>query len=111
MEDSMRAEAKTQPTPNPDFELRAMAWLQVRGEGFVPVFIYVGVGVFGQPGVGVLYGPPDVLYRAYKQGHAILKVAGVEFRAKIGGYISENGWVNFERHHLFRALARGTTHN
>jgi hypothetical protein len=107
----MRAKAKTQPTPNPDFELRAMAWLQVKGEDFVPVFIYVGVGVFGQPGQGRLHGPPDVLYRAYNQGNAILKVAGIKFRAKIEGYFSENGWVHFERHHLFRALARGTTHN
>ena len=42
--------AKAQSKPNPDFELRAMAWLQVKGEDFVPVFIYVGVGVFGQSG-------------------------------------------------------------
>ena len=99
------------PKPNPDFELRAIGWLQVRGEDFVPVAIYVGVGVFGQPGQGYLYGPADVLHRAYNRGHAVLKVAGIKFRAKIGGYCSENGWVHFERHHLFRALARGTTNS
>jgi hypothetical protein len=99
--------AKAEPKLNPDFELRAMGWLQVRGEDFVPIAIYVGVGVFGQPGVGVLYGPPAVLYRAYSKGHAILKVAGINFRAKIGGYFSANGWVHFEPCDLFRALARG----
>jgi hypothetical protein len=104
-------QTKAEPKPNPDFELCAMGWLQVRGQDFVPVAIYVGVGVFGQPGQGLLYGPPDVLYRAYNQGHAIVKVAGIKFRAKIGGYSSESGGVHFERHHLFRALARGTANS
>jgi len=99
-------QAKAEPKTNPDFELRAMGWLQVRSQDFVPVAIYVGVGVFGQPGQGLLYGPPDVLYRAYNRGHAILKVAGIKFRAKIGGYFSESSWVHFESRHLFRALAR-----
>ena len=102
---------RAKPKPHPAFELRATGKLRVGAEDFVPVAICVCAGVFGQPGAGYLYGPADVLYRAYNRGHAILEVAGVRFRAHVRGYFSYNGWMHFDSRHLLRALARGTSNS
>jgi hypothetical protein len=89
----------------PDFELRATGKLRFGAE-VVDVAVYIPAGLGGRPGVGRLYGPADVLFRAYNSGHAMLEVASIRLRARLLGYFSDNGWMHFESRDLLRALAR-----
>jgi hypothetical protein len=98
----MNTQAKSERYP--DFELRATGKLRVGAEDVADIAVYIPAG---RPGAGRLYGRPDVLFRAYNRGHAMLEVAGIRFRAHLRGYFSEKGCAHFESRDLLRALARG----